>query len=360
MAEWSFYNEDNISAVDARFEAQKIAFAPFIFHAARAMINLGLLAAILEGGAGGASIEEISEKCGISEYGCKVLVEAGLGIGAIKLTEGGRLTLGKIGLFLCDDELTKVNINFVNDVCYAGAAKLEESIKSGRPEGLNVFGNEWRTIYEALSTLPQQAKKSWLAFDHNYSDHIFPEAMEIVFRSKPRVIFDIGGNTARFALACAEYDENARVKIYDLPGQCKMAEENIRARGLQERITTEAIDVLDAAPLAKGADAIWMSQFLDCFSIEGISRIAAKVREACGDETRVFVLEPLIDRQQYRASSFCLQQTSLYFTTMANGSSKMYNFSEIVPAIEKGGLRLKEAYGNLGIFSYTLLEFGRA
>ncbi len=360
MGEWAFYKEDKISAIDARFEAQKIAFAPFVFQAARAMINLGLLAAILEGGERGLSIEEASAKCGISEYGCKVLVEAGLSFGAIKLNESGRLTLGKIGSFLCDDELSQVNINFMNDVCYAGAQKLEESIKSGKPEGLGVFGSEWRTIYEALSNLPENAKNSWLAFDHNYSDHIFPEAMEIVFRSKPRVIFDIGGNTARFALACAEYDDSVRVRIYDLPGQCKMAEENIHARGLQDRITTEAIDVLSTAPIAKGADAIWMSQFLDCFSIEEISLIAAKVRAACSDGTRVFVLEPLIDRQKYRASSFCLQQTSLYFTAMANGCSKMYNFSEIVPAIEKGGLCLKEVYENLGIFSYTLLEFGRA
>ena len=40
------FKEDNIRAVDAKFEAQKIAFAPLCFQAVRAMLELGLLKAI--------------------------------------------------------------------------------------------------------------------------------------------------------------------------------------------------------------------------------------------------------------------------------------------------------------------------
>ena len=38
-----FFTEDRIRAVDAKFEAQKIAFAPYIFQASIALRNLGLL-----------------------------------------------------------------------------------------------------------------------------------------------------------------------------------------------------------------------------------------------------------------------------------------------------------------------------
>ena len=37
------YKEDKIRAIDARFEAQKIAFSPLTFQAIRALIELGIL-----------------------------------------------------------------------------------------------------------------------------------------------------------------------------------------------------------------------------------------------------------------------------------------------------------------------------
>ena len=37
------YRQDNIRAIDARFEAQKIAFAPLTFQAIRALLELGIL-----------------------------------------------------------------------------------------------------------------------------------------------------------------------------------------------------------------------------------------------------------------------------------------------------------------------------
>jgi len=36
--------------------------------------------------------------------------------------------LGKTGWFLLEDEMTKVNFNFVNDVCYKGAFEFKRSI----------------------------------------------------------------------------------------------------------------------------------------------------------------------------------------------------------------------------------------
>ena len=41
----------------------------------------------------------------------------------------GRFFITKTGWFLLNDELTKVNMDFTNDVNYLGFAKLEESIK---------------------------------------------------------------------------------------------------------------------------------------------------------------------------------------------------------------------------------------
>lgn len=354
----AFYHSDSISALDARFEAQKIAFAPFIFQSAYAMRELGLLSALDSAGEKGLSAEEVSQKTGISAYGTILLLQAGLGTGIVKLTGEGKYTIGKIGYFINNDSLTKINMDFMQDVCYEGAKELANSIRSGKPEGLKVFGRQWKSLYEALSSLPEKPQSSWFSFDHNYSNHIFPEALSIVFSSTPRHIIDIGGNTAEWAITCTKHDKRVKVTIVDLPGQVSLARKRVEAEGLSGRIETYEADMLSpSSTIPSGADAIWMSQFLDCFSLSEITSIAAKVSKAVNVDTRIFVLEPLIDRQEYLASAFSLQQTSLYFTCIANGNSKMYTYDEIVPAICKGGLELVRAYNNLGIFCYTLLEF---
>lgn len=100
-----------------------------------------------------------------------------------------------------------------------------------------------------------------------------------------------------------------------------------------------------------------MSQFLDCFSLKQITKILKKVHKAANENTNVYVLEPLWDKQKFDASSYSLQATSLYFTCIANGNSKMYRYQELVDAIEVAGFKLDCAHHNLGSNAYTLLCF---
>ena len=59
-------------------------------------------------------------------------------------------------------------------------------------------------------------------------------------------------------------------------------------------------------------------------------------------------------------SAYSLQATSLYFTCMANGNSKMYRFAELKEAVEKAGFKLDCAHHNLGSNAYSLLVFKKA
>ena len=367
----SFFNydkfkTDNIRAVDAKFEAQKIAFAPMCYQAIRTMLELGMMQAINDAGDAGISRKELAEKAKISEYGAGVLCEMALGMNVIKLSQDSeagsadkeKFVIGKIGWMLLEDDLTKVNFWFTNDICYEGAWKLKESIINGKPEGLKVFGDQWTTVYEALSTLPDKPKKSWFEFDHFYSDIAFPEALPIVFAEKPKTMLDIGGNTGKWSLACCRYNPDVKMTIVDLPGQANVAKKNAAEAGFADRIDFSMGNILDdTTKLPANPDAVWMSQFLDCFSLKQITKILKKVYEAATPETNVFVLEPLWDKQRFEASSYSLQATSLYFTCIANGNSKMYRYEELVNAIGEAGFELKTAHHNLGSNAYSLLVF---
>ena len=357
----TLYSDDKIRAVDAKFEAQKIAFSPLTFNAIKALFDLGILQIISEHD--GMTVQEVVEHTKISPYGVSVLTEIALGMGVLKLhkNDASKFVLGKIGWFLLEDDMTRVNFNFSADICYKGAWFMKESVLENRPAGLHVFGEKWNTIYEALSSLPEKAKKSWFEFDHFYSDIAFPSALPFVFAQSPKRLLDIGGNTAKWALACCNYNKDVHVTIVDLPGQTAVAEKNVAAASFEDRVDFFTGNILDKElKLPVGYDAVWMSQFLDCFALEQVTMILEKVAAMATKETDVFVLEPLWDMQQFEASSYSLQATSLYFTCMANGCSKMYRFQELVNAIEQAGFTLKTAHHNLGSNSYSLLHFKKA
>jgi hypothetical protein len=354
------YTEDKIRAIDAKFEAQKISFSPLTFQAVRALLELEILQIISGAGENGLTREELAEKANISLYGAGVLTEIALGMNIIKLHSGeeDRFVLGKIGWFFLEDTMTRVNFNFVNDVCYRGAFGLTESIRTGKPLGLEVFGSQWKTISEALSSLPKQAQKSWFEFDHFYSDIGFQDSLPILFASKPKKLIDIGGNTAKWAISCCRYDPDVEITIADLPGQTAAAEKNAADAGFADRIQTLSCNVLDKTTVFPGgADVFWMSQFLDCFSLEDVTVILEKIGKSAGPQTDIYVLEPLWDKQRFDAAVYSLQAASLYFTCMANGNSKMYRFGELTGAVERAGFELKTAHHNLGSNDYSLLRF---
>ena len=219
------YGDDKKNAIQAKLDAQKIAFGPIMFQAAKSLRNLGILDYLFQNNK--ASIETIATALNLSVYGVKVLLEAGLSLEVVYLKDNEFL-LTKTCYFILRDEMTNINMDFTQDVNYLAMNHLEESIVNGKPEGLKELGN-WDTVYQGLSVLPEKIKKSWFDFDHFYSDYTFPEVMPILFDNNPKSFLDVGGNTGKFSMQCANYSDDVKITILDLPGQTNAAR-NDRAR----------------------------------------------------------------------------------------------------------------------------------
>jgi len=348
-----FFSKEDKTALEAIEEAQRIAFAPMLFQAARVLRDSGILHEIELSRDSGLSLDEVAQKINLSHYGIRVLLEAGLGIGLLVI-DGEKYKLTKTGYFILNDKLTRINMDFMHDVCYQGAFYLDKAIENGKPEGLKVLG-DWKTIYEGLSILPGKSKESWFAFDHYYSDNAFPDVLPYVFDKKPKKILDIGGNTGKWALQCVKHNPDVTVTIMDLPGQLNMAKAEVQKAGFDGRVLFHQANLLDESqPFPTGFDVIWMSQFLDCFSDDQIISILKRCHAALNKNGTVFILELFWDRQRFKASSFALQQTSLYFTTMANGNSQMYNSEVFLKFVQQAGFTVATIV-DLGI-SHTLLR----
>ena len=347
------YTEEHLSAREAQRSAEFIAWGPVVFQASRVMIKWGIFD-LLRDADNGLTRKELCEKTGQSDYAIKCLLEASLCIGTVLVdTETEKFTISKTGWFLLNDPATRVNIDFNHDVNYIGWFSLEESLKNGRPEGLKHFGN-WPTIYEGLSSLPEDVQNSWFGFDHFYSDSSFPEALEIIFKEHHvKSLYDVGGNTGKWALQCVAYDPDVKVTILDLPQQIEMMKKNTGGKYGSDRISGIGINLLDQtaqmpAPSDGNLDAIWMSQFLDCFSMDEIIGILKRAKEAMTMQTRIYIMETLWDRKRFEPAAFCLTMTSLYFTALANGNSKMYNTEDMEYCIKEAGLEIESIHDHLG------------
>ena len=347
------FDTDPLSAIDALAAAQRLAFAPLAFHAAGALRDRGVLAALSKAGTTGLALGEVIAATSLPPYAARVLLEAGLGMHVV-WRKDGRFHLGKVGQFLLHDEMTRVNFDFSRDVCYGAAARLDDSLQQGRPAGLETIG-PWATLYEGLSAMPEPARRSWFAFDHFYSDQAFPAVCARLAAEPPASLLDVGCNTGKFARLCLERLPETAIGLADLPIQLDAARSQFEG-GVPRRVRWHPLDLLDPAmPLPSGYDVVWMSQLLDCFSDDEIVAVLKKVRAALPPGGRLWILELFWDRQRFAAAAFSLQQTSLYFTCVANGNSQMYDSAVFLALLPRAGMKVTRLSDGVGRF-HTLVE----
>ena len=340
------YSKEQMSALDAQRLAHEISCAPIVFHVSRQMLKSGILQ-MLVNAKEGLTLDEVVEKTKMSKYACKCLLESSLTIGTV-LFQDGRFSCSKAGWFLLNDPMVNVNIDFNHDVNYLGLLHLEEALLNGKPEGLNVFGN-WINIYEALTQLPEQARKSWFRFDHYYSDQSFDEALQIVFENKPKTLLDVGGNTGRWALRCVDYSADVQVTIMDLPQQISLMKQNIADKNGADRIHGYCCNLLDkTVQFPSDFNAIWLSQFLVCFSEDEVTSILSRASQSMNADSKLYIMETFWDRQRFETAAYVLTQISIYFTALANGNSKMFHSDDMIHCIENAGLTIEEIKDGIG------------
>ncbi len=338
------------STVETLTQAQRIAFAPLTFQAIGSMLDFGILELLDKESL---SLSKITEKLNLSEYTLKTLIEIGEVSGIIKKNSDKTYSIAPLGKIFLYDKMTKVNFNFVRDVCYLGASEMSTSFVNEKPEGLNKFIQKSDTIYPLIPSLPQKIKQSWYEFDHFYSDNCFEIIYKIITSNSPSKIFDIGGNTGKFERICLKNNPNTDITMIDLPENIEAVCRNDELKGCK----FHAKNVLNnEKPFPKMTGAILMSQFLDCFSKKQIKFILTNIEKSIDNNTKIYILEPFTDNQNFDGARFSLVHTSLYFTCMANGNSKMYTKLEMIELIEKSNLIVTNIYENIGPFDYTLLE----
>ena len=351
------FTKEPYNAQQAQEMAHLYSWGAVIFQVCRLLIKYGILD-LLNDHREGLTQNEIARAAGLSDYAAKCLLESALTTHIVLIdTETDKYYLAKTGWFLLRDAMIRADIDFNHDVNYEGWFVLDKALEQGQPAGLKHFG-DWPTIYEGLSSLPEQVQKSWFGFDHYYSDHSFDEALAIIHANNTRHLLDVGGNTGRFAMRCVASNPTIEVTICDLPQQIKMMKQVTDGQPGSERINGVGMNILDesvAFPTDTRYDVIWMSQFLDCFSEQQIVSILRRAAAVLDSNNRIYIMETLWDRQDYVPAAMSLTMTSLYFTALANGNSKMYNTDDLTRLIRQVGLEIEQIYDRIGNGGHSIL-----
>ena len=60
-------------------------------------------------------------------------------------------------------------------------------------------------------------------------------------------------------------------------------------------------------------------------------------------------METFWDRQKFETAAMCLTLTSLYFSALANGCSRMYQATDMERLVRQSGLEIEEIRDNMGL-----------
>lgn len=340
----------------ARFEAQKMAFAPLMFQALRVARDRGVFDALYAAGRKGVVAADIHAQVGLPVYAVDLLLEAALVAGFVAYDDV-RYYIRKAGVFWLKEPAVRVNTDFSHYVCYRAFFHFEEALRQGLPLGLTELG-PWNTLYEGLASLAPAVRDAWFAFDNYYSDEVFSLCLDRVFARPVERIIDVGANVGKFAKACVARNEKVCVAMVDLPQQLTMAAQTTAALPAEQRARIAAFPanvLMRDAAFPGQADVVWMSQFLDCFAPEEIVSILKRARDALRPGGRVMVLELLWNRQRYESAKYCVVATSLYFACIANGNSRMYHSEALRALIVEAGLQIVREDHEVGL-CHSLLE----
>ena len=170
---------------------------------------------------------------------------------------------------------------------------------------------------------------------------------------------DIGTNMGKFSILVAQSDPEIKITMVDLPDQLEIAKQNVETAGFSGRISATAMNVLDTElEFPRELDVYWMSQFASCFGDEELVSIFTRIGDAMSNRSRLFIMETCWDRQKHEAAAFSLVNTSPYFTSIANGNSKMYHSEELLSCVSAAGLEVVGITDDLSI-CHSLFECRR-
>lgn len=290
----------------------------------------------------GATLASLPRQLEIDAHGCRVLV---LGLKQLKLIEvddTGKVTNSALArrCLLRGSAQSMVPFVHLNDkIQHRACLHFTQALREGRNAGLDEFPGDAPTLYGRMAVDP--------ALERLFHDgmgaytRLSPRMMAVKEFGEVRRLLDVGGGDGTNAIRLCERYPSLKVTLIDLPSVIEKARENIRAQGLSDRVTCEAVDMF-TDPWPTGCDGVIFSHVLEIFSPEKIQFLYRKSRAYLQDTGRLFVWSLMCDDDE--AGGLQSVKSSLYFVTVASGQGMAYPARDHIKWLNDAGFEVTAEY----------------
>lgn len=170
-----------------------------------------------------------------------------------------------------------------------------------------------------------EAEKTWMREFiwgmHAIARDLAPKVAAKLDLTGVRHLLDLGGGPATYAITFAQAYPGLRVTVFDLPGPCEIAQENIARHGLRERIDVMAGDFLKD-DIGSNYDFVWVSQILHSHDESQCQLIIRKCVEALTAGGRLAIQDFFLNDDGYTPLEAALFSVHMLAVTPGGRSYK--------------------------------------
>jgi hypothetical protein len=306
------------------------------FQTLSAAVQLDLFT--LLGRRGPMTREQVASALAIEDKPARILLLGCAALGLIRKNRKGAYSNSRLAAELLNQDKPKHILNIIkwqHYINYQAMFHFADAVKANRNVGLDCISGQGSTLYERLAQHPEL-------------ERIFQDAMQGISVQANRLLaeavdfsrftkaLDVGGGNATNIINLARQYPSLKAAVFDAPSVCAIAEENIRASGLKDRLGAVPGDCFkDAFP--KGVDCILFAHFMTIWGEARNKELLAKAFDALPMGGVAIIFNMMQDDAETGPLSAALG--SPYFLTLATGEGMLYTWSEYEKWMKEAGFK---------------------
>lgn len=149
--------------------------------------------------------------------------------------------------------------------------------------------NAWES-----GAMPESVARMITAYMHSHSLAAAVAMARTAALRGVRQLLDVGGGSGCYSIALAQVDPRIRCVVMDLPAVCGVARNHIASSGLEDRVSTVAVDIF-RNPWPQGFDGVLFSNIFHDWDLPTCCGLAARAFESLRPGGRVFLHEALLN-----------------------------------------------------------------
>ncbi len=280
-----------------------------------------------------ATVSQLAGELKVEEHALERLLGACVAKGLLTL-EGGLYSNRPPAdrfLRLQSPETLSGYVLYSDRVLYRLWGRLEDAIREGTNRWEQEFGGKENLFDHFFAT--DDEKHTFLAGMHGAGLLSSPATAAAFDLSRFRRMVDLGGGTGHLVTeACRRYPE-LRGVIFDLPSVQPVAEEYVRAAGLEDRIEVLAGDFF--AHELPAADLYAVGRILHDWAEPKINRLLSKVHASLPEDGALLICEKLLHEERDGPAAAYLQSLNMLVCT----EGRERTASEYEALVKEAGFR---------------------